>query len=115
MKAATKTESDPDSDSPPGHSRPDEWPRPGSTYYYALRHQPGDVHARVHATLQLIETVTECLLDVTEPTVAEKKIHWWHEEIDRLINAEPRHPATVAFKANFPQLHSVERLSLIHI
>ncbi len=100
----------PENDQRPGsEAANDEWPRPGSTFYYALRHYPTDGHARVRSTLKLIETVSECLLDVSEPTVAEQKIHWWHEEIDRLHNAEPRHPATVNFAANCLNMQAAER------
>ena len=38
------------------------------------------------------------LLDVADPGVARTKVHWWHEELDRLHAGAPRHPAAVAVR-----------------
>ena len=43
----------------------------------------------------LIQTLASTLDDVQEPQVAEKKIHWWHEELQRQYEGNARHPATV--------------------
>jgi hypothetical protein len=44
----------------------------------------------------LITALTRTLDDVQEPTVAEQKIHWWHEELDRMYSGAARHPAVQA-------------------
>ena len=88
---------------------PSVWPSEGTTCYYALRHCPVPVRQHIHAAGQLIDSVGYCLLDVSEPTVAEKKIHWWHEEIARLAAFEPRHPAAKYYLDFFSQLSAVER------
>jgi len=46
--------------------------------------------------LVLCRAIASSLHEVSEPDVAEKKIHWWHEEIARLIQGVPRHPQAVA-------------------
>jgi len=51
---------------------------------------------RTYNTLSLIKTISTTLFDVSEPQVAEKKIHWWHEELERLANRSARHPDCVA-------------------
>ncbi len=68
--------------------------REGSSLYYATRHLDDDVRARVTSLLVLFDTLATAVTDVQEPQVAEKKIHWWHEEIDRLYQHEARHPHT---------------------
>lgn len=70
--------------------------REGSTLYYALLHTSPAQKQAISALLTLCKTLAETLHDVSEPEVAEKKIHWWHEEITRLYGGEPRHPATKA-------------------
>lgn len=50
-------------------------------------------------TLQLIDAISTTLYEVTEPTVAEKKIHWWHEELARMASQTARHPACVAVQS----------------
>ena len=42
--------------------------------------------------------------DVQENQVAEKKIHWWHEEIQRLHDGHARHPATQQNQADLQGL-----------
>ena len=44
----------------------------------------------------MIKAMTQTLLAVTEQHVAQSKLHWWHEEIDRLIAGNARHPAVQA-------------------
>lgn len=42
--------------------------------------------------------------DVQEPQVAEKKIHWWHEELQRVHQGQARHPATQACQEHLTTL-----------
>ena len=76
--------------------------REGSTLYYALLRVPAKKRAAVLALLQLSQTLATTLHDVSEVSIAEKKIHWWHEEIERLQKGNPRHPAT---QAVLPLMH----------
>lgn len=74
-------------------------PPEGSTLYYALLQVPEHKRQNLLAVLNLCEVLATTLNDVEEPSVAEKKIHWWHEEITRLHAGEARHPATQAVSA----------------
>jgi len=79
----------------------------GSALYYALLYAEQHSATRVLETLQFIKTLSSTLNDVTEHSVAEKKIHWWHEELTRLSQQQPRHPACVAVNT---YLHSKKSL-----
>lgn len=83
-------------------------PVAGSTLYYSLLHC--DEHSRQRAlnTLKLVNTLSTTLYDVNEPQVAEKKIHWWHEELSRLHTREARHPDCIAVQSH---LHDQASLS----
>jgi len=85
------------------------WPAEGTACYYALRHCPEQVRQHIFAARQLIDSVGYCLLEVSEPSVAEKKIHWWHEEIARLAALEPRHPTTKQYLDFFKRLSATEQ------
>jgi len=78
------------SDSDPKLVAPD-----GSTLYYALLYLDDTLSTQVLETLHFIQTLSSTLNDVSEPQVAEKKIHWWHEELTRLSKQQARHPAAV--------------------
>ncbi len=67
-------------------------PADGTTLYYALLYNTEQERRQFMHMLQLI-TALECSMhEVTEPQVAEKKVHWWHEELARLGKAQARHP-----------------------
>lgn len=70
--------------------------RDGSTHYYSLLFADPAARERVIKTLNLVNVISTTLFDVTEPQVAEKKIHWWHEELARMSKRTARHPACVA-------------------
>ncbi|MFK7860245.1 MAG: hypothetical protein AB8B64_15605 [Granulosicoccus sp.] len=68
--------------------------REGSSLYYSLLWTDPLAKDRVDQRLALIKALITTLDDVQEPQVAEKKIHWWHEELQRLHEGTARHPAT---------------------
>ncbi|MFK7855734.1 MAG: squalene/phytoene synthase family protein [Granulosicoccus sp.] len=66
--------------------------REGSSLYYSLLWTKEPVRQRFVNRLGLIQALGTTLEDVQEPHVAEQKIHWWHEEIQRLLSGDARHP-----------------------
>ncbi len=74
------------------------WPIAGSTSYYALLHCPDHAVGNALATLELIASIADALANVNEGTVAEQKVHWWHEELARLAKGQARHPSTQKFQ-----------------
>jgi len=64
----------------------------GSSLYYSLLWTDESARQRLLNRLNLINTLSTTLEDVQEPEIAEQKIHWWHEEIHRMIAGEARHP-----------------------
>ncbi len=68
--------------------------RDGSSLYYSLLWTESPIRQRFAQRLTLIKALATTLDDVQEPQVAEKKIHWWHEELQRLTDGSARHPAT---------------------
>ena len=66
----------------------------GSNLYYALlfeQNKNKSVLIGLHAFLnELTGIISEC----SDPGIARIKLHWWHEEIDRLYQQVARHPVT---------------------
>ncbi len=71
-------------------------PRPGSSLYYAALYCDEDTRIRTLRTLNLNAVIANSLADVQEPAVAQQKIHWWHEELDRLDDNAATHPTLAA-------------------
>lgn len=80
----------------------------GSALYYALLYVKQPASVRVLETLKFIQTLSNTLNDVTEGDVAEKKIHWWHEELTRLSKQQARHPACIAVQSYLQSYLSIE-------
>lgn len=74
----------------------------GSSLYYSLLYCSDAQRSRALQALTLIQSMTSALHDVSEPSIAEKKIHWWHEEIERLVKRNARHPDCVATQQWLP-------------
>ncbi len=70
--------------------------REGSSLYYSLLWTAPAVRQRFIERLHLVQTLGTTLEEVQEPQVAERKIHWWHEELQRMVEGTARHPATQA-------------------
>ena len=68
----------------------------GSSLYYSLLWTEAASKERFVQRLNLVQALNGTLDDVQDPEVAHQKIHWWHEELERMINGEARHPATKA-------------------
>jgi hypothetical protein len=68
--------------------------REGSSLHYSLLWTAKDARDRFLRRLALIQAMATTLDEVQEPSVAEKKIHWWHEELQRLHDGTARHPST---------------------
>jgi hypothetical protein len=69
---------------------------PGSSLYYSLLWTDSVTKERFVQRLNLLQSLNGTLDDVQDPEVAQQKIHWWHEELERMINGSARHPATQA-------------------
>lgn len=69
----------------------------GSNLYYATLFETKrnkQIIISLHAFLyELTDVIREC----SDPGIARIKLHWWHEEIDRLFNQQARHPVTRQF------------------
>lgn len=74
--------------------------REGSSLHYSLLWTPPGARQRFVERLHLIQTLSTTLEEVQDPQVAEHKIHWWHEELQRLCEGGARHPATQAAQAS---------------
>ena len=73
----------------------------GSSLYYSLLWTDAAAKERYLQRLTLIQALNSTLDDVQDPQVAQQKIHWWHEELERMLNGEARHPATQACQSSF--------------
>lgn len=71
-------------------------PNAGSDLYYSLLWTPADGRHRFLARRSLIHAIATTLHDVHDAGVAEQKIHWWHEELERLLKGQARHPSAIA-------------------
>src|SRR3982751_3967640 len=82
----------------------------GSMRYFALLYSPADFRELLSA-LFVIEFEIRSSTNAAHE-VAHTRMQWWRGEIDRLINRDAQHPATLVLQsaiphANFSLLHEV--------
>lgn len=66
---------------------------PGSMRYFALLYTPPEKRDAVTALYVIDAEIRESAQSVNHD-VAHTRLQWWRQEIDRLVNASPQHPAT---------------------
>ncbi len=62
---------------------------PGSTGYYIARTMPESLQPLYLALQALCTEIEEGISECSEPSVAQNKLQWWHEEL--IACATPRH------------------------
>lgn len=66
---------------------------PGSLRYFALLYAPPE-HRDALTALYLIDAEIRESAQSANHDVAHTRLQWWRQEIDRLVNGNPQHPAT---------------------
>lgn len=67
---------------------------PADDLFYAVLFAPRDQRARVRATAALFVELEAIVTRFNDMHVARTKLAWWRDELERLANGSPAHPAT---------------------
>jgi 15-cis-phytoene synthase len=73
--------------------------RQGTSLYYSLLFLPEKQRQIIAALYAYQKEIGEIAAECTEISIAQTKLQWWREEIDRLFAGRPRHPVTQALVA----------------
>lgn len=65
---------------------------PGSSTYYSVRLAPAALRDDLAAVVAWRHEVRTVLDRVSDPGVAQTKVQWWREELNRTADGGPRHP-----------------------
>jgi len=68
---------------------------PGSSAYYSVRFAPRRLRHDLAALIAWHRQVRAILDEVSDPGVAQLKLQWWRDELNRTYAGEPRHPLSV--------------------
>ena len=85
---------------------------PGSMRYFALLYTPEEQRDAVTA-LYIIDAEIRESAQSANHDVAHTRLQWWRQEVDRLVNGNPQHPATrvlherSATRTRFASLHEL--------
>lgn len=86
---------------------------PGSMRYFALLYTPPEKRDLAAALFVIDAEIRESAQSVNHD-VAHTRLQWWRQEVDRLVNANPQHPATRVLGAldattrkSFAKLHEL--------
>lgn len=65
----------------------------GSSFYYAFRFLPEPQRRAIIALYAFCREVDDVVDECTEPGIARIKLQWWRDEIQRIFDGAPQHPA----------------------
>jgi phytoene synthase len=68
----------------------------GSSFYYSFLFLPAERRRAITAVYAYCREVDDAVDEVTDPSIAEAKLRWWHGEVAALFRGEPTHPVTRA-------------------
>ena len=68
----------------------------GSSFYYSFVFLPSDTRRAITAFYALCRELDDVVDECHERAIAEAKLDWWREEIERFAAGVPEHPATLA-------------------
>ena len=68
----------------------------GSSFYYSFLFLPSERRRAITALYAYCREVDDVVDECTDPGVARTKLTWWRDEIGRLFDGKPQHPATQA-------------------
>lgn len=68
----------------------------GSSFYYSFVFLPPERRRAITALYAYCREVDDAVDETSDPRVAQAKLAWWHDEIDRLFRNEAQHPVTRA-------------------
>jgi phytoene synthase len=86
----------------------------GSSFYYSFLFLPPARRRAITALYAYCREVDDIVDGLQEPAVAQAKLAWWGEEIDRLYAGEPQHPVMRALAPHLATYSiSRERLLLV--
>lgn len=74
----------------------DKAAKSGSSFYYAFLFLPPQRRAAITAFYAFCREVDDVVDEVSDPGVAQTKLAWWDQEVQRLFAGEPTHPVTKA-------------------
>ena len=81
----------------------DKAARSGSSFYYAFLFLPPARRAAITAFYAFCREVDDVVDEVSDPSVAATKLHWWRTEVARAFGGEPSHPVMHALLPLAPQ------------
>ncbi|MCS6944426.1 MAG: presqualene diphosphate synthase HpnD [Sutterellaceae bacterium] len=86
----------------------------GSSFYYAFLFLPPLRRRAITALYAFCREVDDAVDAVSEPSVAQAKLAWWREEVQRLYAGMPQHPVTRALAPHLTRF-SIDRERLLQV
>lgn len=88
--------------------------RSGSSFYYTFLFLPKAQRSAITAFYAFCREIDDVVDEITDLQVAQVKLGWWEQEVHRLAQRQPTHPATQALLPHLAP-YSIETHSLLQV
>lgn len=86
----------------------------GSSFYYAFLFLPAERRRAITALYAYCREVDDVVDEVSDATLAQAKLVWWAQEVDRLFSGSPQHPVARALEPHLGA-YGITRARLLQI
>lgn len=87
----------------------------GSSLYYSLYYAPRTLQPALRALFAYQREITKIPREVREPSVAQAKLAWWREELERAYTGQAQHPVAQALSNDLLPGRGIDRQRLLEV
>jgi len=80
----------------------------GSSFYYSFRFLPEKQRDAIIALYAFCREVDDIVDEIKDHNVAQTKLNWWREEIQKLFHGTPSHPVAIALQTHIKNFDLAE-------
>ena len=80
----------------------------GSSFYYSFRFLPEKQRDAIIALYAFCREVDDIVDEIADHSVAQTKLNWWREEVQKIFHGTPTHPVAVALQGHIKDFNLAE-------
>ncbi|MDH3325773.1 MAG: presqualene diphosphate synthase HpnD [Gammaproteobacteria bacterium] len=80
----------------------------GSSFYYSFRFLPEKQRDAIIALYAFCREVDDIVDEIADHAIAQTKLNWWREEVQKIFHGTPSHPVAIALQEHIKHFNLAE-------